>query len=55
LVKRQRETVQDPTIIALRDKAVPVVDTAIKPEQVDMSVDLKGWPQAAELYRARDW
>jgi 2-methylcitrate dehydratase PrpD len=35
------QAVQDPTIIALRDKVVPVVDTTIKPEQVDMSVTLK--------------
>jgi len=35
------QAVQDPTIIALRDKVVPVVDAAIKPEQVDMSVTLK--------------
>jgi 2-methylcitrate dehydratase PrpD len=35
------QAVQDPTVIALRDKVVPVVDTAIKPEQVDMSVILK--------------
>ena len=35
------QAVQDPTIIALRDKVVPVVDRAIKPEQVDMSVILK--------------
>jgi 2-methylcitrate dehydratase PrpD len=35
------QAVRDPTIIALRDKVVPVVDSAIKPEQVDMSVILK--------------
>jgi 2-methylcitrate dehydratase PrpD len=35
------QEVQDPTIIALRDKVVPVVDSAIKPKQVDMSVILK--------------
>jgi 2-methylcitrate dehydratase PrpD len=35
------QAVQDPTIIALRDKVVPIVDTAIKPEQVDMNVILK--------------
>src|ERR1700723_1051603 len=33
--------VQDPTIITLRDKVVPIVDTAIKPQQVDMNVILK--------------
>ena len=32
---------QNPTIIALREKVVPVVDSTIKPEQVDMSVTLK--------------
>jgi 2-methylcitrate dehydratase PrpD len=39
------QAVQDPTIIALRDKVLPVVDTAIKPEQVDMSVILKDGPK----------
>jgi 2-methylcitrate dehydratase PrpD len=35
------QAVQDPTIVALRDRVLPVVDAAIKPEQVDMSVILK--------------
>ncbi|WP_397452798.1 MmgE/PrpD family protein [Pseudomonas sp. NA-150] len=33
--------VQDPTVIALRDKVVATVDPAIKPEQVDMTITLK--------------
>jgi 2-methylcitrate dehydratase PrpD len=35
------QAVQDPIIIALREKVVPVVDSTIKPEQVDMNVILK--------------
>jgi len=33
--------VRDPTIVALRDKVVPLVDASIKPEQVEMTVTLK--------------
>ena len=33
--------VQDPTIVALRSRVLPVVDPAIKPEQVEMSITLK--------------
>lgn len=33
--------VRDPQVVALRDKVVAVVDPAIKPEQVDMTVTLK--------------
>jgi 2-methylcitrate dehydratase PrpD len=33
--------VQDPTLVALRDRVVPVVDPAVKPEQVEMSIVLK--------------
>jgi 2-methylcitrate dehydratase PrpD len=33
--------VRNPTIVALREKVVPLVDPTIKPEQVDMSVTLK--------------
>jgi 2-methylcitrate dehydratase PrpD len=33
--------VQDPTVVALRSRVVPVVDPAIKPEQVEMSITLK--------------
>jgi len=32
--------VRDPVIVALRSKVVPVVDPAIKPEQVDMTIVL---------------
>jgi 2-methylcitrate dehydratase PrpD len=35
------QAVRDPAIVALREKVVPLVDPAIKPEQVDMSVTLK--------------
>jgi 2-methylcitrate dehydratase PrpD len=34
-------SVQDPTIVALRGRVVPVVDSAIKPEQVEMTIALK--------------
>jgi 2-methylcitrate dehydratase PrpD len=33
--------VQDPVIVALRTRVAPVVDAAVKPEQVDMSITLK--------------
>jgi 2-methylcitrate dehydratase PrpD len=33
--------VQDPVIVALRTRVVPVVDPAVKPEQVEMSITLK--------------
>ena len=33
--------VQDPAIVALRTRVVPVVDPAVKPEQVEMSITLK--------------
>jgi 2-methylcitrate dehydratase PrpD len=33
--------VLDPTVIALREKVVAIVDPAIKPEQVDMTITLK--------------
>jgi 2-methylcitrate dehydratase PrpD len=33
--------VQDPTIVALRSRVLPVVDPAVKPEQVEMSITLK--------------
>jgi 2-methylcitrate dehydratase PrpD len=33
--------VQDPMIVALRAKVVPVIDATIKPEQVDMTITLK--------------
>jgi 2-methylcitrate dehydratase PrpD len=32
--------VRDPAVIALRGKVVPVIDPAIKPEQVEMSIEL---------------
>jgi 2-methylcitrate dehydratase PrpD len=35
------QAVRNPTIVALREKVVPLVDPTIKPEQVDMSVTLK--------------
>lgn len=35
------QAVRNPTIVALREKVVPVVDATIKPEQVDMRVTLK--------------
>ena len=35
------QAVRDPTIVALRDKVVPLVDANIKPEQVEMTVTLK--------------
>jgi 2-methylcitrate dehydratase PrpD len=35
------QAVQDPAVIALRDKVVATVDPAIKPEQVDMTITLK--------------
>jgi 2-methylcitrate dehydratase PrpD len=35
------QAVRDPTIVALRDKVVPLLDATIKPEQVDVSVTLK--------------
>jgi 2-methylcitrate dehydratase PrpD len=34
------QAVNDPAAVALRDKVVPVVNTAIKPEQVDLSLTL---------------
>ena len=33
--------VRDPVVVALRDKVKPVVDSAIKPEQVDLTIVLK--------------
>jgi 2-methylcitrate dehydratase PrpD len=33
--------VQDPAIVALRTRVVPVIDPAVKPEQVEMSITLK--------------
>jgi 2-methylcitrate dehydratase PrpD len=33
--------VEDPTIVALRSRVLPVVDPAVKPEQVEMSITLK--------------
>ncbi|MBV9731584.1 MAG: MmgE/PrpD family protein [Verrucomicrobia bacterium] len=33
--------VQDPAIVALRARVVPVIDPAVKPEQVEMSITLK--------------
>jgi 2-methylcitrate dehydratase PrpD len=33
--------VQDPTVVALRTRVAPVVDSAVKPEQVEMSMTLK--------------
>jgi 2-methylcitrate dehydratase PrpD len=33
--------VQDPVIVALRTRVLPVVDPAVKPEQVEMSITLK--------------
>ena len=33
--------VRDPVVVALRDRVKPVVDNAIKPEQVDMTIVLK--------------
>ena len=33
--------VQDPPIVALRTRVVPVIDPAVKPEQVEMSITLK--------------
>jgi 2-methylcitrate dehydratase PrpD len=33
--------VRDPVVVALRSKVVPVVDPAIKPEQVDLTIVLK--------------
>lgn len=35
------QAVQDPDVIALRDKVVATVDPAIRPEQVDMTITLK--------------
>lgn len=35
------QAVQDPAVIALREKVVATVDPAIKPEQVDMTITLK--------------
>jgi 2-methylcitrate dehydratase PrpD len=32
--------VRDPTVIALRGKVIPVIDPSIKPEQVEMSIEL---------------
>jgi len=32
--------VRDPATIALRDKVLPVVDAAVKPEQVDLTIEL---------------
>jgi 2-methylcitrate dehydratase PrpD len=33
--------VRDPVVVALRDRVTPTVDSAVKPEQVDMTVSLK--------------
>jgi 2-methylcitrate dehydratase PrpD len=33
--------VRDPVVVGLRSKVIPVVDPAIKPEQVDMTITLK--------------
>src|SRR6202000_1922817 len=33
--------VRDPVVVALRDKVKPVIDNAIKPEQVDLTIVLK--------------
>ncbi|MBV9274886.1 MAG: MmgE/PrpD family protein [Verrucomicrobia bacterium] len=34
------QAVNDPSIVLLRDKVVPVIDAAIKPEQVDVAITL---------------
>jgi 2-methylcitrate dehydratase PrpD len=36
------QAVRDPTIVALRERVVPLVDANIHPEQVDMDITLKG-------------
>ena len=33
--------VRDPVVVGLRSKVIPVVNSAIKPEQVDLTIELK--------------
>ncbi len=35
------QAVRDPAVVALRGRVVPIVDTAVKPEQVDLDIVLK--------------
>ena len=43
----------DPTVVALRSKVLPVVTPGIDPAQVDMTIVLKDGRTTAPLYRAR--